>query len=70
MNAGGRKQWVQEWQGQLVLAGSQHYWSIEMEDAMIKGGNQGLKVRVALVIRGVMPCSHKEIYVNIHACTC
>ena len=42
-NAGGRKQWVQEWQGQLVLAGSQHYWSIEMEEALNTGGNDGLK---------------------------
>ena len=43
VNAGGRKQWVQEWQGQVVLAGSQHYWSIEMEEAMNTGGNEGLK---------------------------
>ncbi len=42
-NAGGRKQWVQDWQGQLVLAGSQYYWSIEMEEAMINGGNVGLR---------------------------
>lgn len=42
-NVGGRKQWVQDWQGQLVLAGSQYYWSIEMEEAMIAGGNAGLR---------------------------
>eukprot|EP00960_Hanusia_phi_P037726 753088-Hanusia_phi.AAC.3 len=42
-NSGGRKQWVQEWQGQMVLAGSQHYWSIEMEEAMLQGGNEGLR---------------------------
>ena len=43
VNAGGRKRWVQEWQGQLVLAGSQHYWSIEMEAAINRGGNEGLR---------------------------
>jgi dynein heavy chain len=42
-NPGGRKQWVQDWQGQLVLAGSQYYWSIEMEEAMNTGGNAGLR---------------------------
>ena len=42
-NPGGRKQWVQDWQGQLVLAGSQYYWSIEMEEAMVTGGNAGLR---------------------------
>jgi len=43
VNPGGRKQWVQDWQGQLVLAGSQFYWSIEMEEAMVQGGNAGLR---------------------------
>ena len=42
-NPGGRKQWVQDWPGQVVLAGSQYYWSIEMEEAMITGGNAGLR---------------------------
>jgi dynein heavy chain len=37
-----RPEWVLQWQGQVVLAGTQHYWSIEVEEAIKTSGNAGI----------------------------
>lgn len=37
-----RSEWVLHWQGQIVLAGTQHYWTIEVEEAIKASGNAGI----------------------------
>jgi len=38
-----RTQWVLDWAAQLVLASSQYYWSMEVEEALNTKGNPGLR---------------------------
>eukprot|EP00961_Rhodomonas_salina_P280288 3786450-Rhodomonas_salina.1 len=38
-----RTQWVLDWPGQLVLAASQYYWSVEVEASIAEEGVVGLK---------------------------
>jgi len=38
-----RTQWVQEWQGQMLIATSQAYWTMEVEKALREKGNEGLR---------------------------
>lgn len=38
-----RENWIKEWPGQVVLAGSQVYWTQGATDAMQNGGNEGLQ---------------------------
>jgi dynein heavy chain len=38
-----RKEWVLSWPGQVVLNVSQVFWTREVEDALQRGGNEGLK---------------------------
>jgi len=37
-----RTDWVREWPAQIVLAVTQHYWSIEVEQALADAGLEGL----------------------------
>jgi dynein heavy chain len=38
-----REAWILNWPGQMVLCGSQLYWTIEVEGALRNGGTKGLR---------------------------